>query len=293
MVGTTSSPFPGTPRFGMAYASKGWSCRRFLANVAGNGRLFRGTAPPNRTFSMTQSLAGNLLVASTTVEDPIVNRGVCLLVHDDTETAIGVMLNRPMRPSPQQLLSMLGESDGKRAESPGGRHPSADRGLHAELVGPEADNGKAAVPPGLAGVGLPGGSGALPTGGDSPATTATGALHFGGPLSGPVVAIHASSEYAEAETGPGIYVAAQKHHLEYLVRHHPVPYRLIVGHLGWTGDQLRSEISRGLWHVLPATPELVFAAEGDLWPQLIRRATASTLADWLGTTDVPDAAELN
>ena len=242
---------------------------------------------------MTQSLAGNLLVASTTVEDPIVNRSVCLLVHDDSETAIGVMLNRPMRPSPQQLLSMLGESDGKCAESPGGRRPCVGRGLQAELVGPESDNGKAAAPPGLAGIGLPGGDVGKAAGGDSPITPASGSLHFGGPLSGPVVAIHASSEYAEAETGPGIYVAAQKHHLEYLVRHHPVPYRLIVGHLGWTGEQLRTEISRGLWHVLPATPDLVFAAEGDLWPRLIRRATAASLADWLGTPDVPDAAALN
>ena len=293
MVGTTSSPIPGTPRFGMAYAFRRRPCRRLLANVAGNGRLFCGTAPPNRTFSMTQSLAGNLLVASTTVEDPIVNRSVCLLVHEDTETAIGVMLNRPMRPSPQQLLSMLGASDDNRGESPGDRQQPADRGIHVQLVGPEPDSGKAPPPPSLACAGLPAGSNSTPTGADSPPTATSGALHFGGPLSGPVVAIHASSEYAEAETGPGIYVAAQKHHLEYLVRHHPVPYRLIVGHLGWTGDQLRQEISRGLWHVLPATPDLVFAAEGDLWPRLIRRATGASLADWLGTTDVADAAALN
>jgi putative transcriptional regulator len=118
-------------------------------------------------------------------------------------------------------------------------------------------------------------------------------LHFGGPLSGPVVAIHASSEYAEAETGSGIYVAAQKQHLEQLVRHRPGPYRLIVGHLGWSAAQLRDEIARGVWHVVPATPEIVFAADHEMWTHLIRRATAGSVASWLGVRDVPGAAGLN
>ena len=61
-------------------------------------------------------------------------------------------------------------------------------------------------------------------------------IHFGGPQSGPVVAIHQESEFAEAETGTGIYVAAQKHHLENLVRRDQVRYRLIVGHLGWKSE---------------------------------------------------------
>ncbi len=266
---------------------------------------------------MSESLAGKLLVASTVSEDPIVNRSVCLLVHDDADSAIGVMLNRPMRPSPEQLLSMLGSPEARSDdEHPfddehgfGGEHGFADEhafggkpGSGGESDGPPLDDVAASegahpsrpasgvnriqgVSPNGSEAGDPGSSGADPHRG--------GTLHFGGPLSGPIVAIHTSSEYAEAETGRGIYVAAQKQHLEELVRRHPVPYRLIVGHLGWSSDQLREEIANGFWHVLPATAEMIFAGEGDLWPRLIRRATAGSVSSWIGTPDVVGAAELN
>jgi putative transcriptional regulator len=118
-------------------------------------------------------------------------------------------------------------------------------------------------------------------------------LHFGGPLSGPVVAIHQHSQYAEAETGDGIYVAAQKQHLEDLARQQPGPYRLIVGHLGWEFEQLETEIETGIWHVLPATTDSVFSSANEMWPRLIRRATSSSMARWLGIPDLVAAGELN
>lgn len=212
---------------------------------------------------MTESLAGNLLVASTITDNPIVQRSVCLLVHHGEDGAIGVMLNRPLQPNPQQLLTLFADQE----DQPVNRLPSE---LAAEEK-PETSEAAEAAAPDHGG----------------------GFLHFGGPLSGPVVAIHASSEHAEAETGPGIYVAAQKQHLEHLVRHRTSPYRLIVGHLGWSAEQLREEIARGYWHVLPATADVVFAGHEEMWARLIRRGTASSLASWIGTDDDPDAAALN
>lgn len=278
---------------------------------------------------MSESLAGKLLVASTVSEDPIVNRSVCLLVHDDDESAIGVMLNRPMRPSPEQLLAIFQSPEPESDPEPGPERENDSPGGESESPG-----GESFGPGDLASGDNPSGDqdetdGRNKTGGDKsqtgggprgkhrirsirpkasaesprsesprsdspgPGPVRPGTLHFGGPLSGPIVAIHTSSEYAEAETGRGIYVAAQKQHLEDLVRRHPVPYRLIVGHLGWTSDQLREEIANGFWHVLPATAETIFAGEGDLWPRLIRRATAGSVCSWIGTPDVVGAAELN
>lgn len=120
-----------------------------------------------------------------------------------------------------------------------------------------------------------------------------GMVHFGGPLSGPVVAIHPMSQFGEAETGQGIYVAAQKEHLEELVRAQPCPYRLIVGHLGWETEQLQSEFDTGQWHLLPATVDVVFCNAQEMWPGLIRRATARSMAHWLDIPDVANAFELN
>ncbi len=204
---------------------------------------------------MSESLIGNLLVASSTVDEPVFARAVCLVVHEDEENTIAVMLNRPMQPLPAELLKMLADS----AEQ-GNRLAGKERMAEETLAG---------------------------------ATQSMGTVHFGGPLSGPVVAVHGSSKHAEAETGAGIYVAAQKQHLESLVRNQSGPYRLIVGHVGWQHDQLAMELASGIWHAVPATTEAVFASDQDMWPKLVQRATARSVAKWIGIPDAPGAGDLN
>lgn len=218
---------------------------------------------------MTQSLVGNLLVASTLVTESVFTRGVCLMMHHDDDGAIAVMLNRPIWPPPTELIQLIvGEPDGDRGQE-------TDEGSFPR---PRWENAEAE--PSL-------------TDGPSAGVTASGLVHFGGPLSGPVLAIHGTMALAEAQTGHGIYVAAQKDHLEQLLRQKPSDYRLIIGHAGWTAGQLDAEIAAGMWHILPATADMVFGAESDLWPLLIRRATGSTLARWVGAPDNPVATALN
>ena len=230
---------------------------------------------------MKECLSGNLLVASSLVDDAFASQGVCLLVHHDADTAIGVMLNRPMRHDAGAMLKILSDASGDSPQS-----AAADQRPASRLPKP-AETDEVDFP------------GQTPTssGGPGPARgskpSAGHALHFGGPLSGPVVAVHNLSEHAEAETGTGIYVAAERDHLEQIIRQNLGPYRLIVGHVGWQSDELLRQIESGLWHVLPATPEAVFASDNIMWPRLIRRATASSVASWLGVPDVPDAHQLN
>jgi len=215
---------------------------------------------------MTYSLAGNLLVASTMVTETVFARGVCLMMQHDDSGAIAVMLNRPIWPPPAELMQLI--TGGSLTES----QDSEAVPKHSRL-----DSGTAGL---LASAPAPG-------------TPPAGFIHFGGPLSGPVLAIHGSLTLAEAQTGTGIYVAAQKDHLEQLIREKISDYRLIIGHAGWASGQLEAEIDAGLWHILPATAELVFGGAADLWPVLIRRATATSLARWIGAPDNPDAMALN
>jgi len=222
---------------------------------------------------MTDTFTGNLLVASSLVADPIYSGGVCLVVHQDEFNVIGVMLNRPMKPSPEAWAAITEQTQPQPTEN---------------RIAPElADD----VPPGHTDE---------PDATDFPAESpnssppsSLGTLHFGGPISGPVVAIHQVGKYAEAETGSGIYVAAQKQHLEDLIRRRPGPYRLFVGHLGWELPQLEAEIESGMWHVVPATTDAVFGSASAMWPRLIRRATSSSMARWIGVPDVVGAGELN
>jgi putative transcriptional regulator len=110
-------------------------------------------------------------------------------------------------------------------------------------------------------------------------------VHFGGPMSGPVVAVHGTRALAEAEAGQGVFMAAQREHLEELVKRGEGDFRLIIGHSAWTSAQLSEEFSAGYWHVLPATQETALPVRVDLWPHLIRRATGASVASWVGARD--------
>ncbi len=215
-------------------------------------------------------LTGNLLVASSIVDQPVYTRGVCLVVHHDESSVIGVMLNRPMLPSPEALVSLfqavLGDEEAsgdalKDVESPDSPQ-SANRIAAGPVLAPQSKS-------------------------------SGGQLHFGGPLSGPVVAIHQLRPVTFGLFLPRIYVAAQKQHLEDLVRGHAGDYRLIVGHVGWEPSRLQQEFDAGHWHLLPATADVVFRNDTEMWPRLIRRATGRSLANWIGTPDIAGAAELN
>ena len=186
---------------------------------------------------MNETLTGKLLVASSLTTDPVYSHGVCLVVHQDESSVIGVMLNRPMKPSAEALLAMLPEKlpndDDATSKQPGNRLSQFQRDETDELLIEDTSDEK----PSDASQELV----------EKPSANQSlfGNLHFGGPRSGPVVAIHQTSQYAEAETGEGIYVAAQRQHLEELVRDHPAPYRLIVGHLGWETRRIGVGIERG------------------------------------------------
>jgi putative transcriptional regulator len=226
---------------------------------------------------MQASFTGNLLVASSSSIHPMYAGGVCLIVHQDNDQTIGVMLNRPMIPSPEAMGALFGTSEPPEDDS------KDDQG----------DSGDVSTSPSMASAPR------LPQPNQPPALPMhlikipMGQLHFGGPISGPVVALHRSFEHAEIEPVVGIYVAAQREHLEQLIAEHSEAFRLIVGHLRWTNQELAQEIEAGWWHVLPATVDNAFLPAHGMWPRLVRRATARSLASWIGTPDVEMAGELN
>src|SRR6056297_3125468 len=206
-----------------------------FAHGTSENPTLRVSTAMNRTQS--ESFAGKLLIASTLLDETLFERAVCLVVQDDEEGTIGLVLNRPLAPQSDQLLSML--TDGGR-ESEG-----------SEAARPEAR------------------------------------LHFGGPLSGPVVALHSAAVWAEAETAEGVYVAAQKDHLQKLLGSSDQAYRLLVGHAGWSSGQLEAEVAQGHWHVMPASSQAVFAPDEAMWPSLVRHACGHSLARWVGARHIP------
>lgn len=206
---------------------------------------------------MNHSLAGNLLVASDTIKSGPEARTVCLLMHHDEAQTVGVILNRTV-PSitPETPALLKSEAD---------LEPQNDQNLAIESTT------MTGLPQELAGF---------------------ESVNFGGPMAGPVIAIHQSRDLAEVSAGHNIFISADKFCLQQLATDQTAGARLIVGYTGWSTDQLEHEISLGLWHTVPATAEMVFSGD-DIWANAIYRATANTLASWINAPDDPMAWQLN
>ncbi|MCS6924298.1 MAG: YqgE/AlgH family protein [Candidatus Binatia bacterium] len=62
-------------------------------------------------------------------------------------------------------------------------------------------------------------------------------------------------------------------------------FRAYIGYAGWAPGQLDQEVTRGDWHILPATAALIFDTPPEaVWPELIRQGTV----EW---AKAPTAAE--
>jgi putative transcriptional regulator len=117
-------------------------------------------------------------------------------------------------------------------------------------------------------------------------------VHLGGPVSGPLMALHTTEDLAEMEIVSGVYLAAKKQNLDALVRCDQ-RFKLFVGNSGWGPGQLESEIEQGAWRTVAAKLEDVFDPADDLWMRLMRRAVAGVLPEMLGIKHVPIDPSLN
>lgn len=120
-------------------------------------------------------------------------------------------------------------------------------------------------------------------------------LHLGGPVFGPVFAVHSKS-FATLpcfEIVPGVFFASTRETLEVLADETEVDFRFFVGNAGWEAGQLAREIDEGAWYLVEATRELVFADETEIWCRLIENVGRSILGEMLHTDKLPDDPSLN
>jgi putative transcriptional regulator len=142
------------------------------------------------------------------------------------------------------------------------------------------------------------------------------AICLGGPVSGPVMALHTVPDLAELEIIAGVYFAAKKQHLDQLVQQagsaagapthaeNPfegspspsealLPFKIFVGHAGWGPGQLEREIQQRAWYTLPARIEHVFDPDPGLWERLVQALDRVRLARLLKIKHIPPDPGLN
>ena len=118
-------------------------------------------------------------------------------------------------------------------------------------------------------------------------------LYLGGPVSGPLVALHSCEELSELEIVPGVHFTRNKADLDELTTDANGPFRFFVGNSGWGEGQLAMEIKEGAWYVVEATRELVFFDDTEIWSKMIEQVGRSMLGEILHTDRLPDDPGVN
>ncbi len=115
-------------------------------------------------------------------------------------------------------------------------------------------------------------------------------VFLGGPVPGPIIAVHATEELGEKPVMPGVYMSVQKDVIEQLVRTPDTRLRLYSGHSGWGGGQLEDELKAGGWHTADACTHDVFntADEIDhLWQRVLERIALEIMLPGIPKDDLP------
>ena len=112
-------------------------------------------------------------------------------------------------------------------------------------------------------------------------------LNLGGPLVGPLMAVHTVDFIADKGILPGVYFSTDKDSLLKLVGQNHQPYRIFTGYSGWGKGQLDGEVANGDWLVTPATVESIFAGGDDPWEVAVRDIKDQELIRALRIRHVP------
>ena len=118
-------------------------------------------------------------------------------------------------------------------------------------------------------------------------------LHLGGPVPGPLMALHTHESLSDAEILPGVYFSVQKENLNEIVTQADGFFTLFVGHAGWGAGQLEAELMEGSWLTTPAKLEHVFQAEEHDWDKVLKAIGDSRLVTPLKVKHVPKDPTMN
>ena len=118
-------------------------------------------------------------------------------------------------------------------------------------------------------------------------------VNHGGPVEGPLMALHQNVASGESEVVPGVFFASSDENLEQIVQHFNGPFRLFVGYAGWAGGQLESELEAGGWLTIEATCDDVFDEDEDLWKKIACRIGMEILETAVDPRHIPEDVSLN
>lgn len=209
------------------------------------------------------SLVGKLLVASTSMRDPILSQAVAMVVEHHERRISAVLLNRPISTQVHAAES----AEPRQSENGQGTTRDAHR-----LESAQTDQANAVI---------------------AAALQALGEVHFGGPLASPMLAICGEPEHGEFQIGPGVYGAVTRQTLAEMAIDRPEHCRILIGALRWGPAELEQQLEAGLWHLADAQAQHVWQEDQWMWQNLLPDAMAGSMAQWVGLPQRVSDSSLN
>lgn len=124
--------------------------------------------------------------------------------------------------------------------------------------------------------------------GDNKAT-----IYLGGPVTGPLMAVHCNPALGEIEILPGLFFSGDEENVHAIMQRKQRPCRIFAGYTGWGPKQLEYEINEGVWRTVEATAERVFASSEGLWYGLHCEALVTMYRAILQVEHIPSDPMLN
>jgi putative transcriptional regulator len=103
-------------------------------------------------------------------------------------------------------------------------------------------------------------------------------IYIGGPVSGPLMALHSRLDMCDVEVVPEVYFTTSRENVQRLVNIKHENFLLFVGYSGWGGGQLENEMEMGGWFISQPTAELVFGKKTEIWRQVTNQIGCEILS---------------
>lgn len=118
-------------------------------------------------------------------------------------------------------------------------------------------------------------------------------VNWGGPVGGPVLALHSCPYFGDWQPIQGIFVTDYRQRLKQLVQQQVFDFRLYRGSAGWSPGQLEQEINRSDWLPLKAKSKHIFSQTDTLWQRMIQQIGRTFVRKTLGIKHIPKETWMN
>lgn len=96
-------------------------------------------------------------------------------------------------------------------------------------------------------------------------------VYLGGPVEGPLCALHDDGNLADLDCADGLYVTSEQESIVVLANSSATQVRFFAGYSGWGAGQLEDELRQGGWLITDASAEDIFSDCNPLWETLVKR----------------------